>query len=144
MVNHLENVQKRLKVKIMIKKFLRFIIIIVVIGALGYGGFLVFVNPAGFTDKEELINSYFENITSESLCEDHFNTETEDFCINFQTLIEDKTIVVTSLISNGSGYRVQALIDDEETEFDFTFEEIEVTGLKAFMNSKYFKIDLIT
>ena len=128
----------------MLNKLKKLLIMIVVISGVGYGGFLVFVTPAGFTDKELLINSYFTNIQSEEVCTDHFNAETTDFCLNFQTLVDNKTLEITSLIQNQDDYRVIILIGGVETEFDITFIEIEVTGVKSFVNKTYYKIDIIT
>ena len=128
----------------MFKKLGKLLIIIGIIGGVGYVGFLVFVNPGGFTNKEELINSYFENITSTTVCEDHFNTETESFCSDFQTLIGSRVIVVTTLTASGSEYEVVLTLDGVETEFVITFVEVEVTGVKSFLNSTYYRIDLIT
>ena len=128
----------------MLKKLKKLLIIVVAIGAIGYVSFLVFVNPAGFTDKEELINSYFDNIESDDLCDDHFNSETNDFCISFTNLLDSREIEVIDLTKNGDDYIVTISIDGTEGEFDITFVEIEVTGLKSFLNKIYYKIDLIT
>ncbi|KFZ26146.1 MAG: hypothetical protein KQ78_01642 [Candidatus Izimaplasma bacterium HR2] len=128
----------------MLNKLKKLLILIVVISGVGYGGFLVFVTPAGFTDKEVLINSYFTNIQSEEVCTDHFNSETTDFCLNFQTLLDDKTLEIASLTKNGENYIVIVTVDDVDIEFDVSFIEIEVTGVKSFLNNIYYKIDIIT
>ncbi len=128
----------------MLNKLKKLLIMIVVISGVGYGGFIVFVTPAGFTDKEELINSYFDNIESDDLCDDHFNSETNDFCISFTNLLDSREIEVIDLTKNGDDYIVTISIDGTEGEFDITFVEIEVTGLKSFLNKIYYKIDLIT
>lgn len=128
----------------MLKKLKKLLIIVVVIAGVGYVSFLVFVNPAGFVDKEELINSYFDNIKSDDLCDNHFNPETKDFCISFTNLMDSRVIEVIDLTINGDNYVVTISIDGTEGEFDITFIEIEVTGLKSFLNKTYYKIDLIT
>ena len=128
----------------MLKKLKKLLIVVVVIGGIGYVSFLVFVNPAGFVDKEELINSYFDNIESDDVCNDHFNPETNDFCVSFSNLLDSRVIVVTNLTKNGDDYVVTITIDGTEGEFDISFIEIEVTGLKSFLNKTYYKIDLIT
>lgn len=127
----------------MLHKLGKLLIIIVIIGGLGYIAFLVFMNPSGFTNKEDLIKGYFNNISSESACEDHFNSETLNFCDNFQNLIETRTIEITDLLQNGDNYKATVLIDDVEIEFIITFIEIEVTGLKSFLNTTYYEIDFI-
>lgn len=128
----------------MLKKLKKLLIIVVVIGGIGYVSFLVFVNPAGFVDKEELINSYFDNIQSDDLCDDHFNPETKDFCVSFTNLLSSREIEVIDLTKNGDDYIITITIDGTEGEFDITFIEIEVAGLKSFLNKTYYKIDLIT
>jgi len=116
---------------------------LIIIAGVGYAVYFVFIIPAGFTDKEELINSYFTNIQSESLCEDHFNPETEDFCLNLQILIENRTLVVTTLTKDGDNYLATVSVDGVDNIFEISFIEVEVTGLKSFMNSTYYLIDLI-
>lgn len=128
----------------MLKKLRNIVIVLAILGGIGYGSFLVFVNPSGFTDKEELINSYFDNIQSESTCDNHFNTETQDFCLNFTDLLDSRTLEITNLAKSGEGYLVTILVDNVSLEFDVTFIEIEVTGVKSFLNSTYYKIDFIT
>ena len=128
----------------MLLKLRNLLFIVIIIAGVGYAAYYVFMVPGGFTDKEELVNSYFENIQSDTLCEDHFNTETEDYCLSFQLLIEDKTIEVTTLTKSGDNYLVTVLVANEEMQFDVSFIEIEVTGLKSFMNSTYYSIDIIT
>ena len=90
------------------------------------------------------INSYFTNIESETVCGEHFNSETEDFCLNFTNLIDEKTLEVTNLTKNGEDYTITVSVDDVDIEFDVTFVEIEVTGVKSFLNKTYYEIDLIT
>ena len=128
----------------MLLKLRNFLFVVIIIAGIGYGVYYVFMIPGGFTDKEELVSSYFDNIQSESLCVDHFNTETEDFCTNFQAVIEDKTLEITDLTKSGDNYLVTITVDTEEMEFEVSFIEIEVTGLKSFMNSTYYYIDIIT
>ena len=127
----------------MLKKLRKLLIIFVVLGGLGYIAFLVFVNPSGFTDKEELVNSYFDNIQSSDVCDEHFNPETVDFCTSFKTLLDGRTLEITDLSKNGDQYELTILIDSVETEFIVSFIEIPVTGLKSFMNGTYYKIDFI-
>lgn len=127
----------------MFKKLGKLLIILVGVGGVGYVAFLVFVSPSGFTEKEELINSYFENITSSTVCDDHFNTETQDYCTSFTSIIDTRTIEVSTLTENGDNYTVVVLVDNVSLEFDISFVEIEVTGLKAFLNSTYYEIDFI-
>ena len=116
---------------------------IIILAGVGYAVYFVFIIPAGFTDKEELINSYFTNIQSESLCEDHFNSETEDYCLNLQLLIEDRTLEVVTLTIDGDNYLATVSVNGEDIEYEISFIEIEVTGLKSFMNSTYYLIDFI-
>ncbi len=128
----------------MLNKLKKLLIYIVVLGGVGYGGFLVLVNPGGFTNKEELINSYFTNIESETVCIEHFNSETEDFCLSYTNLMDNNTLEVKTLTKNGNDYIATVSVDSVDIEFDISFVEIKVTGLKSFFNSTYYLIDVIT
>lgn len=127
----------------MLKKLRNLLIIVVVLGAIGYVAFLVFVNPAGFVNKEDLINSYFDNIASDTVCDDHFNSETTDYCTTFKSLIDQKTVEVSSLTPSGTSYVAVVLVDGVEIEFTFTFNEVTVTGIKSILNKTYYEIDFI-
>ena len=128
----------------MLLKLRNLLFVVIIIAGIGYGVYYVFVIPSGFTDKEELLNSYFDNFETESSCENHYNPETEDFCINFQNSNGTRTLEVTDLTKNGDDYVVNVLVGGVETEFNFTFIEVEVTGVKSFMNSTYYLIDLFS
>lgn len=128
----------------MLLKLRKILIIIFIVVAIVYVLFLVFYKPNGFTDKEGLVNSYFKNITNESVCDDHFNPETADFCEYFQFSSQDKTIEIMSLTADGDNYLVVILLNTREVELVVSFIEIEVAGLKSFLNKTYYLIDLIT
>jgi len=127
------------------RKLLRLGIIVVIVAGVLYVGYLVFVNPRGFTNKETLVESFIDNINSSDVCEKHFNEETLSYCEDFVGLFEGNSVVITEIDTNGSNVVFSLMIDDNVNEIEFTasFVSEEVTGLKSFFNKEYLLIDYI-
>lgn len=125
------------------KKFGKFVLIILIIGAVLYGSFMIFVNPSGYTNTEDLTRDFFTNIHSNSACSTYFNPETEEFCDTFTALFDGETIVIDSLSRTNRSVSVTISVDGNSDSFEVTFVEIPVTGIKRFFNSSYYKIDII-
>ena len=125
------------------KKIGKIFLIIVIVGAVLYGAFMVFVNPGGFVDKSTLTNSYIDNLTKTGVCADHFNEETQAHCDSMTDLLKGHTVVVVSAIVSGENINLTITVDSAEMSFVVSFVEVEVTGLKSTFNKTYFLIDFM-
>ena len=128
----------------MLLKLRKIFIILIILAGLGYSVYFIFIIPAGFNDKETLVESYFENIRSSDVCDEHFNSESEVYCLGFTDLMDGKTLVISDLGPNGDNLTLNIVVDDVDMEFTVSFVEIEVSGVKSFMNKTYYLIDIIT
>lgn len=125
------------------KKIGRFFIIILVLGAIGYGFYMIFVMPKGFVNKENLAQSYFENISSSRLCEEYYNPETLSNCETIKAQFSGETLIVSNISSFGDTVTITLTIGESDETFDVTFIEEENSGLKGIFNKKYYYIDII-
>ena len=66
-----------------------------------YGAYMVFMMPSGYVNKTDVVNGYITNLSSEDVCEKHFNEETQDHCDSMTTLLKDHVVVVNSAVVNG-------------------------------------------
>lgn len=123
-------------------KFLRIVLIIGVIGALIYAFFLFFVSPAYNHDKLTLVQSYFDNITSESLCEDHYNADTLSHCLVVQNGLKTATFTHEEVLS-GEAVIVTITIGTTSDTFTVTFVEEDNTALSRLFHKTIYYIDLI-
>ena len=125
------------------KKVGRLLIIIIVLGAIGYGFYMIFVMPKGFVNKEDLAQSYFENISSSTLCEKHYSPETLSNCEEVKQSFSGETITVSNVSSFGDTVTVTITLGDNDETFDVTFIKEDNSGIKAIFNKAYYFIDTI-
>ena len=125
------------------KKLGKIVLILAIVGGLVYAGILVFVNPAGFVNKEDLTKSYITNIATTDVCETHFNTETQSACEIFKDSLSGHTVSVVSTTVSGENVVLVLDIDGTQGTFTVLFVEEEVTGLKGILNKYYYYIDVI-
>ena len=123
-------------------KFFKITIIIVAIGIVGYGFFLLFVSPDTNNSKTTLTASYFDKVTDDSVCEDHFNTETVSFCETFTDELSTATFTHSEALV-GVNVAVTITIGDNEDIFIVTFVEEENTGVSGFFHKTNYAIDTI-
>lgn len=126
-------------------KLLKIVGIIAAIGVIGYLFFLFFISPDYDNDKLTLTNNFVENITDETICETHFNPNTEALCTVFKASISLNTSLTHEVVQSGEDVLVTYTdsITEIDIEFEFTFIEEDTTGLKAFFHPKTYLIDLI-
>jgi hypothetical protein len=125
------------------KKLGKRLLIVLIIVAVLYGGYMIFINPSGYTDKEKLATDFFENIDNANACTTYFAEETTDYCESFVALFDGETITVEDTRSTSSGVTVTISIDGNEDDFLVTFIAEVVTVIKVFFNSRYYYIDVI-
>ncbi len=125
------------------KKFLRLLLIIIVVGIIGYLTFIFIVMPSANNSQTALAESYFINIGEDNLCETHFNDETISYCTTFQNLLKSETIIIDSVVKSGEIVNVTITIGSTSEVFEVTFIATTVTGVKGFFNKTYYKIDMI-
>lgn len=125
------------------KKIGKIFLIIVVISAVLYAVYMFVILPKGFTNKEVLARSFFDNIATEDLCDTHFNPETDSFCTTFQDLLKTQTIVVGTVTSFGDEVTVGILVGGNTEEFTMTFIKESNSGPNSIFNKFYYKIDTI-
>lgn len=126
------------------KKLKKWVIRILIIGGLGYAVFMIFVNPSGFTSEQDVLTSFIANIDSKNACENHFTTETQSACEVFVTTLDGHTVSIDDMSSSALEMEVVLEIDGTTESFVVTFQKVPVTGLKRFLNSDYYYIDMIT
>ena len=125
------------------KKFLRLLLILIVLGIIGYLVFIFIVMPSTNNSQTALAESYFINIGEDDLCETHFNPETITYCTTFQDLLKSETMIIESAVKSGEIVNVTITIGSTHEVFKVTFIEIPVTGVKGFFNNTYYEIDMI-
>ena len=125
------------------KKFGRFLLVIIILGALGYGFYMLFVMPKGFVKKEDILTSFISNVGQANVCEEHYNPETYSNCEAIVAGLTGESVAITDLSAFGSEVTMTLTIGDTDEDFTVTFIEEEVTGLSGFFNSKYYYIDII-
>ncbi len=124
-------------------KFLKILGVIVFIGALGYAFVLFFVNPSTNNDKVTLTRSFYDNISEENLCETHFNPETVDYCVTYQSILEGETYEISDIVSLGDDLIVTITMGSTSDDFHVTFIEEDNTGIKGFFHKINYYIDTI-
>lgn len=124
------------------RKLGKFLLVIVVLGGIGYGVFTFFLSPTVNNDKLTLTASFLDNITDATVCESHFNPNTISLCESFQTTMGSTSFTHTE-VAAGSNVVSTITISGNDESFTFSFIEEENTGLGAFLNATNYYIDLI-
>ena len=92
--------------------------VLIFIGILGilYAAYMIFFMPSGYIAEADVVNGYIANLSSEDVCEKHFNTETQDHCESMTGLLEGHTVVVTDTTANGDDITLTITVDGVEME----------------------------
>lgn len=125
------------------KKLLKRLGIIAILGGTLYVSYLLFIVPNGFDSKEELLTSYIFNINDSDTCDSHFNSETTSICEVLQTEFEDKDVVFDKVFVTTSGLRADLMVDELPIQLDFTFVTYEPSGLRKYFSNEYYLIDTV-
>lgn len=104
---------------------------------------MIFVIPAGYVSKTDVVNGYITNLNSADVCEKHFNEETQDHCASMTGLLKDHVVLVTSQAIVGETIIVSLTVDGIAMTFEVSFVAVEVTGVKSFFNKTYYYIDFM-
>lgn len=124
------------------KLYIILIIFFMVLGLVGFF-YLGFVRATGFKTKNDVIESFVENIPSSDVCETHFIDATFDSCSTFVDLLVDDNVTVKSSTAVQEKMLVVLTINDNDAEFIFHFQTTKNTGLKSVFNKQYFLIEYI-
>ena len=122
------------------KKLLIIVIIIGILGGSGYFGYTYLSTPSGFTTKEEVIQSFFENLNDPDVCQTHYDTFTAENCAHIVSLLKDDTVVVTNTSVIGGDMNLSVRINGNPGTFVVNFVTEPETGMKARFNPEYYKI----
>lgn len=125
------------------KKFGKRVLIFIGIIGVIYAAYMIFVMPAGYINEADVVNGYITNLNSADVCEKHYNEETQDHCDSMTTLLKDHIVVVTGTSANGDLITLSITVDGVAMEFDVSFVEVEVTGVKSVFNKTYYLIDFM-
>ena len=120
----------------------RLLIVVIIVGVL-YGAYMLFVMPAGYTDKDQLATDFFTNINDANACDTYFSSETASYCESFTALFEGETVGVSRTVTSGSTIIATVTVGTNSEEFTVSFITKEVTGMKSFFNKEYYYIDII-
>ena len=104
---------------------------------------MIFVMPAGYVNKTDVVNGYINNLNSIDVCEEHFNEETQNHCTSMTNLLKDHVVVVTDQQVVGDTIVVSLTVDGIVMTFEVSFVAVEVTGVKRFFNKVYYYIDFM-
>lgn len=125
------------------KKVGKWVLIFVIIVGVLYGAFMLFINPSGYTNREDLARDFFTDIHSAQACSKYFSVETADYCETFTDLFIGETLTVDSVSSTVNKVTVTISINGNSDSFDVTFVELDVHGVKGFFHNVYYRIDVI-
>lgn len=125
------------------KKFGKRLIVVAVIGGLLYLGYLLFVMPSGYTERDQLAEDFFLNMNAADACDTYFNPETVSHCASFVTLFDGETLTVEDTVPTSRTVIVTVDVGGNTASFEVSFVEEEVGGIKGFFNPVYYKIDII-
>ena len=125
------------------KKFLIIIIVLGILGGGGYVGYNYLSTPTGFTSKEEVVESFFANLSNTDVCDTHYDDLTAENCAHIVSLLKDDTIVITNTSVIGGDMNVSVTINGNAGTFVVNFVTEPQTGFKARFNPEYYKISFI-
>lgn len=125
------------------KKLGKRLLIVLIIAGVLYGAYMLFVMPAGYTDRGQLASDFFTNMNDADACETYFGTETRSYCSSFVDLFSGETVTVKRTVNSGNNIIATIAVGSTEEEFVVSFVSEEVTGIKRFFNSSYYYIDII-
>lgn len=125
------------------KKFLIIILIVGALGAGGYFGYGYYSTPRGFVSKEEVLESFFASLNDSDVCEKHYDVVMVENCEHLVSELKADTIVVTGTNIIGGDMNVSVTINGNAGTFVATFVTEDETGLQARFNSTYYKISYI-
>lgn len=117
--------------------------IVIIIGVVLYGVYMLFVIPNGYVSEEEALNAFFDGISGETICEDTWNESTLAVCDSLVSQLEGHVIEVIDITKTSTGADIELLVDDVTIEFTATFYEYEPSGLRSFTSDTYYLIESI-
>ena len=123
------------------KKAGKRLLILAIIGVILYGAYFFLARPTGFTDRRALVESYFTNIASSSVCSDHFNPETVSYCESYSALYDGQTVTIDSLTQTATTVNVTISINGNTDTSVVTFITEPLTGIRGFLHNQYYLID---
>ncbi len=125
------------------KKLGKRLFIIIIVGAVLYGAYFLFMKPNGFVSSSAVSESFFSSLSESDVCENHFNSETTDLCTVVVDELDGKTVVVDDVVTSGSETTVTLTVDAVEISFVITCITQEPSGLRGILTNEYYLIDTI-
>jgi hypothetical protein len=125
------------------KKLLKRLGILIAVGVVLYGGYMLFVTPNGYTTEEDVVRAFFTNMNEETVCEDTWYEDTTEVCAFLVEEFGDKEIVIDEVVDSVDGMLIRFSADGTDLEFYATFYTYEPTGLRSITADTYYKIEIM-
>ncbi|MEC9485800.1 MAG: hypothetical protein UMR38_08055 [Candidatus Izemoplasma sp.] len=128
-----------------LKKIIKRVFILLIIGGALYGFYAYASTPAGFISKDTLVESYFTSLDETTVCDRHFNEETQTVCDVIKAELENETITVSEIvdISGSDAVEVTLASDGHSETFIVSFKTVNESGIKGLIHDQYYIIDTI-
>jgi hypothetical protein len=120
-----------------LKRITRLIVIIAVI----FLFYKLFLTPQGYTSDVKLAKDFFQNLQTSTACDTYFLDETKDLCESFQSMMDGQTYEITGVVSMNQTVLVTISNDDLSVTFTVHFARINASGPSHYLYPYYYLID---
>lgn len=125
------------------KRWGRRLLVLLILGGIGYGSWFLFLRPTGFTNQVELTEHFFTFAANDGICEETFDAETMALCESFRPQLAQHSYTIESVRSFGSQVTITLTSDAGDVSFTVTFQETPTTGVRRYLHPVYYTIDTI-